>query len=75
MPLSEMRYHKPIPLAELTLVLVGMVDSSGESWAGEASSALTVDVEVDRLEPLMRGARCVSLSSVLRVSYKFFLTL
>jgi hypothetical protein len=52
-----------MPFAEAVLVLVGTVESSGESCAGDASSALTVEVEVDRFDPLIRGARCVSLSS------------
>ena len=48
----------PMPFIEVTLVLVVVVDSSGLSAAGgAASSALTVDVEVERLKPDVKGAR------------------
>ncbi len=59
-----------MPFAELALVLVLLVVvvSSGASGAAACvevgSSPFTVEVEVVRLNPLVKGARCVSFSSV-----------
>lgn len=48
----------PIPFDELTLVLLAVVESAGISATGGAvSSALIVDVEVDRPKPDVSGAR------------------
>ena len=46
------------------LALAELVVGVGSSGAGE--SGLMVDVEEDLPKPLVRGAKCVSLSSVIR---------
>ena len=59
---------QPIPFADDTLGFDGALVSVGVSAAVGCSSALIVEVDVDRPNPLVRGARCVSLSSVRSVS-------
>jgi len=55
---TRVALHLPIPFDEFTLVLVAVVDSAALSATGSAaSSALIVDVEVDRLKPEVNGAR------------------
>lgn len=58
--------HLPMPLEVVAEeALLGICDKFGEScgvwWS--SSAAFTVDVEVDRPKPLVKGARCVSFSS------------
>ena len=54
----------PMPLVDVVLALLGVVDNAGESCTGAGgSSGLIVEVEVDRMKPLVRGARWVSFSS------------
>lgn len=51
----------PFAVVECVLTLLVVVESSGPSWgvvgAGAESSPLIVDVEVERLNPLVKGAR------------------
>lgn len=57
-PFPQLDLHLPMPLDEFTLVLVAVVDSAALSvTGGAASSALIVDVDVDRLKPEVNGAR------------------
>jgi hypothetical protein len=59
-----------IPFVEVVLTLLAVVVSSGDSWlAVEASSPFTVEVEVERPNPLVNGARCVSFNSTRSVSH------
>jgi hypothetical protein len=60
-----------MPFPEVVLVLLCIVDRFGDSDGGagvESSSPFTVEVEVERPKPLVRGARCVSFNSTNTVS-------
>ena len=46
-----------MPLADVTLALLVVVDKAGDSCEEVGSSALIVEVEVDLLKPLFSGAR------------------
>lgn len=46
-----------MPLVDVELKLLWAVDNAGDSCTEGWSSALIVEVEVDRLKPLVRGAR------------------
>ena len=46
----------PIPFEEVTLALLCVGASVAASW-GAGSSGLIVDVDVERLKPLVSGAR------------------
>jgi hypothetical protein len=50
-------HHEPMPLDDVTLALLVVVDKAGDSCADVGSSALIVEVEVDLLKPLFSGAR------------------
>jgi hypothetical protein len=47
----------PIPFEEATLALLCVGASAGVSCGGTGSSALIVEVDVERLNPLVSGAR------------------